>query len=44
MTTDPVDGQRLSKLRREFLDRMLIPGEPHLRTVLAEYQARYNTA
>jgi putative transposase len=31
-------------LRREILDRTLILGEAHLRTVLAEYQAHYNTA
>ena len=31
-------------LRREILDRMLILGERHLRTVLTEYQAHYNTA
>jgi transposase InsO family protein len=31
-------------LRRELLDRLLILGEAHLRTVLAEYQAHYNTA
>jgi putative transposase len=31
-------------LRREFLDRVLILGESHLRAVLAEYQAHYNTA
>ncbi len=31
-------------LRRELLDRMLILGESHLRTVLAEYQAHYSTA
>ena len=31
-------------LRREFLDRVLILGEAHLRAVLAEYQAHYNTA
>jgi putative transposase len=31
-------------LRRELLNRMLILGERHLRSVLAEYQAHYNTA
>jgi putative transposase len=31
-------------LRREVLDRVLILGEAHLRVVLAEYQAHYNTA
>ena len=31
-------------LRRELLDRVLILGEAHLRTVLADYQAHYNTA
>jgi len=31
-------------LRRELLDRVPILGEAHLRTVLAEYQAHYNTA
>ena len=31
-------------LRRELLDRTLILGEAHLRTVLAGYQAHYNTA
>jgi putative transposase len=31
-------------LRREILDRMLILGERHLRSVLTEYQAHYNTA
>jgi putative transposase len=31
-------------LRRELLDRVLIPGTAHLRAVLAEYQEHYNTA
>ncbi|MGO9195401.1 MAG: integrase core domain-containing protein [Streptosporangiaceae bacterium] len=31
-------------LRRELLDRVLILGEGHLRTVLTEYQVHYNTA
>jgi transposase InsO family protein len=31
-------------LRRELLDRMLILGEAHLRSTLAEYQVYYNTA
>ena len=31
-------------LRRELLDRVLILGGQHLHAVLAEYQARYNTA
>jgi hypothetical protein len=31
-------------LRRELLDRLLILGERHLRSVLTEYQAHYNTA
>jgi putative transposase len=30
--------------RREFLDRVLVLGEGHLRAVLAEYQVHYNTA
>jgi transposase InsO family protein len=31
-------------LRREILDRVLIVGEAHLRTVLAGYQVHHNTA
>jgi transposase InsO family protein len=31
-------------LRREVLDRMLVLSAAHLRAVLAEYQAHYNTA
>jgi transposase InsO family protein len=31
-------------LRREVLDRTLILGKAHLRAVLTEYQAHYNTA
>jgi putative transposase len=31
-------------LRRELLDRVLILGPQHLRAVLAEYQAHYNTS
>jgi transposase InsO family protein len=31
-------------LRRELLDRVLIPGERHLRAVLTEYQAHYTMA
>lgn len=31
-------------LRRELLDRMLIPGEAHPRAVLAQYQTHYNSA
>jgi putative transposase len=34
----------LGALRRELLDRMLILSEMHLRAVLIEYQAHYNTA
>jgi transposase InsO family protein len=31
-------------LRRELLDRVLVPGTAHLRAVLAEYQEHHNTA
>ena len=34
----------IGTVRRELLDPMQIPGEAHLRVVLAEYQAHYNTA
>jgi transposase InsO family protein len=34
----------IGTLRRELLDRMLILSEAHLRAVLIEYQAHYNTA
>jgi transposase InsO family protein len=34
----------IGTLRRELLDRVLILGQQHLRAVLTEYQAHYNTA
>jgi putative transposase len=34
----------IGTLRRELLDRMLILSQAHLRAVLTEYQAHYNTA
>ena len=34
----------IGTLRRELLDRVLILGESHLRAVLTDYQAHYNTA
>jgi putative transposase len=34
----------IGTLRRVILDRVLILGEAHLRAVLTEYQAHYNTA
>jgi putative transposase len=34
----------IGTLRRAILDRVLILGEAHLRAVLTEYQAHYNTA
>jgi hypothetical protein len=41
----PVICERLEgTLRREFPGRVLIPGETHLRAVLTDYQAHYNTA
>jgi putative transposase len=37
-------GPTAQSSRREILDRTLILGERHLRSVLTEYQAYYNTA
>ena len=37
-------GRLVGSLRREVPGRMLILGQPHLRGVLAEYQAHYNAA
>jgi transposase InsO family protein len=37
-------GRLAGTLRREVLDRVLIPGQRHLRAVLTEYQAHDNTA
>jgi putative transposase len=36
--------ERLAGTLRQMPDRMLILGEQHLRAVLTEYQAHYNTA
>src|ERR1019366_8955606 len=49
---DPVQAPRMNAtcerlagtLRRELLDRVLILSERHLRAVLTDYQAHYNTA
>jgi putative transposase len=34
----------IGTLRREFLDRVLVLGEGHLRAILVDYQVHYNTA
>ena len=44
MWANAICERLVGTLRRELLDRMLILGEAHLRAVLAEYQAHYNTA
>ena len=44
MWSNAICERIIGTLRREVLDRMLILGERHLRAVLAEYQAHYNTA
>ena len=41
---DAVCERLVGTLRRELLDRVLILGEAHLRSMLAEYQVHYNTA
>ena len=42
--TNAICERLAGTLRREVPDPMLIPNAAHLRTVLAEYQAHYNTA
>ena len=42
--TNAICERLVGTLRRELLERVLILGEAHLRTVLAEYQVHYNTA
>jgi putative transposase len=44
MRANAICERLVGTLRRELLDRMLILGEAHLRTILAEYQVHYNTA
>ena len=44
MRDNAICERLVGTLRREFLDRVLILGEAHLRSVLAEYQAHCNNA
>ena len=44
MWSNAICERLVGTLRRELLDRVLILGEQHLRAVLTEYQAHYNTA
>ena len=42
MRANAIAERWISSVRRECLDRMLIAGPRHLRTVLDEYAAHYN--